>query len=134
MDNRNIWLDGIMGVVVGDALGLPVQFSSREEVEEDPVTDMIGFGLFNMPPGSWSDDSSLTHGHLRAKIACSIYYFLVKNVLHHTGTLPERLQAGMDEALAGGLAGLYYGYDSIPEEWMEKIQKRYWIKRMCEVH
>ena len=31
MSERNIWLDGIMGVVVGDALGLPVQFSWREE-------------------------------------------------------------------------------------------------------
>ena len=29
---RNIWLDGIMGVVVGDALGCPVQFMSREEI------------------------------------------------------------------------------------------------------
>lgn len=28
---RNIWLDGIMGVVVGDALGLPVQFLDEEE-------------------------------------------------------------------------------------------------------
>ncbi|MCI5678879.1 MAG: ADP-ribosylglycohydrolase family protein [Bacteroidales bacterium] len=36
--------------------------------------------------------------------------------------------------MAGGLAGLYYGYDSIPEEWLEKIQKRFWIKRMCEIH
>ena len=60
MSNRNIWLDGIMGVVVGDALGLPVQFTSREDVEEEPVTEMIGYGAFNMPPGSWSDDSSLT--------------------------------------------------------------------------
>jgi len=305
-----------MGVVVGDALGLPVQFSSREEVEEEPVTDMIGFGVFNMPPGSWSDDSSLTlaaldsinelnridsedimrrfvcwydngeytpfgyaydigytcetaicnykdiqdyktcglsdvcsngngslmrimpaclyvhenvmrsaleeergleliheisaltHAHLRAKMACGIYYFLVKNILNHTGTLAEKLQAGMDDAMAfyhkdignlaqlahyhrmnqldefkdtpidliessgyvvetleaavwcllntdnlkdcllkavnlgddtdtvaavaGGLAGLYYGYDAIPKEWLEKIQKRLWIKRMCE--
>ena len=317
MNNKNIWLDGIMGVVVGDALGLPVQFSSREEVEEEPVTDMIGFGVFNMPPGSWSDDSSLTlaalssinelgridsedimkrfvrwydngeytpfgyaydigytcetaicnykdtqnykecglgdvrsngngslmrimpaclyayekvmsseleeekgldlihevsaltHAHLRAKQACGIYYFLVKNILNYEGTLAERLRAGMDDALAfyrndignlaqlahyhrltdldefkniprdmiessgyvvdtleaavwcllntdnlkecllkavnlgddtdtvaavaGGLAGLYYGYDSMPEEWLEKIQKRFWIKRMCDL-
>ena len=314
-DNR-IWLDGIMGVVVGDALGLPVQFSYREELEAKPLTEMIGHGVFNMPEGSWSDDSSLTlaalssinelnridtedimkrfvrwydhgeftpfgyaydigytcemairnyksthdhktcglddecsngngslmrimpaclyvyekvmnsdmteeqgvelihevsaltHAHLRSKIACGIYYFLVKNVLNHTGTLQERLRAGIDEAMnyyrkdisnlvqlafyyrllnleefkqvsndmiksggyvietieavmwcllntnslkacllkavnlgydtdtvasiAGGLAGLYYGYESIPEEWLKKIQKRFWIKRMCE--
>ena len=36
-------------------------------------------------------------------------------------------------AVAGGLAGLYYGYESISEEWLEKIQKRFWIKRLCEL-
>ena len=34
-------------------------------------------------------------------------------------------------AIAGGLAGLYYGYGSIPESWLEKIQKREWIEEMC---
>ncbi|MDO4531016.1 MAG: ADP-ribosylglycohydrolase family protein [Bacillota bacterium] len=316
MRNNSIWLNGIMGVVVGDALGLPVQFSYREELEEKPVTEMIGHGVFHMPEGSWSDDSSLTlaalssinelngidcqdimkrfvrwydhgeytpfgyaydigytcemaicryketqdhnkcglddersngngslmrimpaclyvyekvmrsdmteeqgvelihevsaltHAHLRSKIACGMYYFLVKSVMNHSGTLQERLQAGIDEAMqcyhkdvgnlvqltyyhrllhleefkqvprdriksggyvvetmeaalwcllhtdnlkdclllavnlgydtdtvaavAGGLAGLFYGYESIPDEWLEKLQKRFWIKRMCE--
>ena len=27
-------------------------------------------------------------------------------------------------AIAGGLAGLYYGYTNIPEEWLEKIEKK----------
>ena len=49
-----------MGVVVGDALGCPVQFESRETVAKHPVTGMRGYGTFNMPPGSWTDDSSLT--------------------------------------------------------------------------
>lgn len=60
MDNRKIWIDGIMGVVLGDALGLPVQFLSREELDASPVTDMREYGVFNLPKGSWSDDSSLT--------------------------------------------------------------------------
>jgi ADP-ribosylglycohydrolase len=51
---------GLMGVVVGDALGLPVQFRSRKEVRCKPITGMTGYGTFNLPPGSWSDDSSLT--------------------------------------------------------------------------
>lgn len=51
---------GLWGVCVGDALGLPVQFKSRNYMKQNPVTDMIGFGTFNMPPGSWSDDGSLT--------------------------------------------------------------------------
>ena len=50
---------GIFGAIVGDALGLPVQFRPREDRDLEPVTGMIGYGAFDMPPGSWSDDSSL---------------------------------------------------------------------------
>ena len=57
---KNIWLDGIMGVLVGDALGVPVQFLEREEIRKNPVTKMIGYGSFLMPPGAWSDDGSMT--------------------------------------------------------------------------
>lgn len=39
---RNLWKDGIFGLIVGDALGVPVEFSSREEREVDPVTGMRG--------------------------------------------------------------------------------------------
>ena len=56
----NIWKAGIMGVVIGDALGCPVQFESRETVAKHPVTGMRGYGTFNLPPSSWTDDSSLT--------------------------------------------------------------------------
>ncbi|MGH4120933.1 ADP-ribosylglycohydrolase family protein [Clostridium sp.] len=34
-------------------------------------------------------------------------------------------------AVAGGLAGLYYGYDSIPKEWISVIAKREYIERLC---
>ena len=56
----NIWKNGIMGVVIGDALGCPVQFESREMVAKHPVSGMRGYGTFNLPAGSWTDDSSLT--------------------------------------------------------------------------
>ncbi|AFY39019.1 ADP-ribosylation/Crystallin J1 [[Leptolyngbya] sp. PCC 7376] len=51
---------GLMGVCVADALGVPVEFSTREERHSDPVISMRGFGTYNQPPGTWSDDSSLT--------------------------------------------------------------------------
>ncbi len=50
----------LFGVATGDALGVPVEFSSREQRCRDPVSDMTGFGTYNLPPGTWSDDSSLT--------------------------------------------------------------------------
>ena len=52
--------DGIMGLVIGDALGVPVEFTQRYERESDPVTCMRCCGTYNMPAGTWSDDSSMT--------------------------------------------------------------------------
>lgn len=49
-----------LGHAVGDALGVPVEFKTREELDEDPVTDMRGFGTYNVPAGSWSDDTSMS--------------------------------------------------------------------------
>lgn len=57
--NNNIKA-ALFGVAVGDALGVPVEFQSREIISKNPVSDMIGYGTYNLPPGTWSDDSSLT--------------------------------------------------------------------------
>lgn len=323
---KNAWLDGTMGLVVGDALGVPVQFMTRDEIcerEEGLVTGMEDGGVYNMPKGTWSDDSSmalatmasiinkgaidagdimlqfvkwefkgeytpfgeafdegntcsnaiyrfaehpdinscgatgehangngalmrilpvclyyydrqkkvcttedeaiygihtvsgLTHNHLRSKMCCGVYYFCVKSILDSVNkTSPDNqpklidiLQRGIDEglsyyrndirnltemahlgrlfrleelksapeeiikttgyvidsieaafwclintdsykdcmlkavnlgddtdtvaAIAGGLAGLFYGYDAIPKEWLKEIAKREWIEEMC---
>lgn len=310
---RNIYLDGILGVVVGDALGVPVEFMEREELEQSPVNGMIGYGTFDLPAGSWSDDSSLTlatldslrqgydltdmihkfaewmtegsyspfgeafdvgigtrdaivrylkdhdvstcggtteydngngslmrilpiclycyeeqkkgkisdkeaiqmihevsaltHNHIRSQMACGLYFFLAKAILEKSGSLSQRLQLGINKglafyqendfdmselqkfhrltnletfqktsrkeiqsygyvvvsleaalwcllnsedykecellavnlgedtdtiaAIAGGLAGLFYGIMSIPKEWMEVIQRRSWIEELC---
>ena len=58
MDNKV--LNGILGLCVGDALGVPVEFVSRRVLNLNPVKDMQGYGSHNQAPGTWSDDSSLT--------------------------------------------------------------------------
>ncbi len=34
--------------------------------------------------------------------------------------------------IAGGLAGALYGYDAIPEKWLNILIKRDYIEEMCE--
>ena len=50
----------MIGHAVGDALGVPVEFCGRDELDESPVTDMMGFGSYPVPAGAWSDDTSMT--------------------------------------------------------------------------
>ena len=308
----SIWLSPVMGVVIGDALGCPVQFEPRSERRQKPVTGMTGYGTFNLPEGSWTDDSSLTlallssirekksidlndimdrfadwlvngsytpygfaydiglgtmnaiktylrdrdvttcggtspsnngngslmrimpacmyafthklpdeeaislihsvsgltHNHLRAKIACGLYYFCVRELVCNEKSLYSCLQRGVDAgfayyendpsnlgelhyydrlrnlavfskldeaairstgyvvdtleaaiwsllttesfkecelkavnlgydtdsvaAVAGGLAGIYYTYTAIPEEWLAILKSREWIEDLCE--
>lgn len=269
IERKSLYLDGMMGLVVGDALGVPVEFSSREEREQDPVKEMRGYGTYPVAKGSWSDDSSmaiydymkskdvstcgqrdensngngslmrilqvciylkymqdegkiddagaveivhdmsaLTHAHIRSKMACGIYFFCVRELAERSGTISELLQKAVDldfsfyekeaassaelghferirdvdslkgiperqiksggyviesieaalwcmlntssyeecvlkavnlghdtdttAAIAGGLAGIYYGYDAIPEVWKCDIIRRQWIEGMCK--
>lgn len=49
----------VIGHIVGDALGVPVEFLSREKLAKEPVTGMLGYLSHNVPRGTWSDDSSM---------------------------------------------------------------------------
>ncbi len=51
--------DGVLGFAVGDALGVPVEFSRRETLIDRPVVDMMEYGVHNQPKGTWSDDTSM---------------------------------------------------------------------------
>lgn len=57
---ENVVKSGIFGVCIGDALGVPVEFKTRETLKSFPVVTMQEFGSWNQPKGTWSDDSSLT--------------------------------------------------------------------------
>ena len=59
MNRRNFSKNILIGSAVGDALGVPVEFKSRQYLQQNPVTDMMGYGTYNMPPGTFSDDSSM---------------------------------------------------------------------------
>jgi ADP-ribosylglycohydrolase len=58
----NLITTALLGLSVADAIGVPVEFQSRAELDEKPVTDIRGYGTYNQPPGYFSDDSSLAFG------------------------------------------------------------------------
>jgi len=52
--------DAVYSFVIGDALGVPVEFRSRAYLVDHPVTEMLGYGSHRVPQGVWSDDTSMT--------------------------------------------------------------------------
>jgi ADP-ribosylglycohydrolase len=59
MFKKDDLLSGVYGFIVGDALGVPVEFKSREFLKEHPVIDMQEMGTHKQPKGTWSDDTSM---------------------------------------------------------------------------
>ncbi|MBR3721807.1 MAG: ADP-ribosylglycohydrolase family protein [Selenomonadaceae bacterium] len=58
--NANTVKSMIIGHAIGDALGVPVEFTSRDGLERHPVKSMMGYGTYDVPAGAWSDDTSMT--------------------------------------------------------------------------
>ena len=48
--------DAILGLAIGDALGVPYEFEKRGTFL---CTEMVGYGTHNQPEGTWSDDTSM---------------------------------------------------------------------------
>jgi ADP-ribosylglycohydrolase len=110
----------LLGVAIGDALGVPVEFMNHIEIKKHPVTDMIGYGTHNQPPGTFSDDSSLTFCLAEAltqdfnlnTIADNFIKWFDENYWTATGSVFDiggttssaiyRLKKGVKPELAGG--------------------------------
>lgn len=63
--------DGMIGLAIGDALGVPVEFKTRQEIAENPVREMREYGTHHQARGVWSDDTSLTLALVDSIVKCS---------------------------------------------------------------
>ncbi len=64
----------VLGFAAADALGVPVEFTSRTQRRLDPVTGMRGGGVHRQPAGTWSDDTSMTLCLLRSLLEKGLDY------------------------------------------------------------
>ncbi|PLS18899.1 hypothetical protein CVD28_00420 [Bacillus sp. M6-12] len=108
-------IGSLIGFTVGDALGVPLEFQSRQEAQG--VSDMRGYGTHGQPKGSWSDDSSLTfclvenliEGYDIEKLKnsfCEWYYY---GYWTHDGKLPFDIGQSTFKALSKIKAGISKG-------------------------
>jgi ADP-ribosyl-[dinitrogen reductase] hydrolase len=116
--NLNTIKSVLFGVAVGDALGVPVEFQTREYLTNNPVTDMQEFGTHNQLKGTWSDDSSLT--------------FCLAEVLSNWGTPHLLILASSFVNWRGGYLWTPYGkvFDigNATNSSIKKLGKLVWLK------
>jgi len=110
----------LFGLAIGDALGVPVEFQSRDVLKRNPVKDLIGYGTYNQPPGTFSDDSSMSFCLAESLInGFDIYdmadkfvkwytqsYWTATDIVFDIGiatrTALSKIKNGVDPVLAGG--------------------------------
>lgn len=121
----------LLGLAVGDAIGVPAEFKSRTYFVEHPVTGLTGYGTHNVPPGTFSDDGSLAlcladalkHDFNLQRIANNFVAWRhndfwaargqVFDIGLSTADAIERLRRGTPPELAGGFAESENGNGSL---------------------
>jgi ADP-ribosyl-[dinitrogen reductase] hydrolase len=155
MKNKDLMKDILLGMAVGDALGVPYEFLSREEAGRRVTENMQGWGTHNQPPGTWSDDTSLAlctadaiaKGYRVDKVAQNFVKWLDEGfwtphgkVFDIGGTTQDainRLHSGVDPVLAGGEDEMDNGNGSLmrilPILWYFEHIGHYDIRMVAEL-
>ena len=78
-------------------------------------------------------DQICSHGYVVDTVEAALWCLVTTGSYRECALKAVNLGHDTDTiaAIAGGLAGLWYGYESIPEEWRTVIQHREWIEDMC---
>lgn len=80
------------------------------------------------------EDKIKSSGYVVDTLEVAIWCFL--NTDTYKDCVLKAVNLGEDTdtvgAVAGGLAGLYYGIEAIPEEWMSILPKKEWIAELTE--
>ena len=104
--------------------------SFKKEMQSDAYGRLRNLEAFMYLPDSEIKSSGYVVHTLEAAIWCLL------NSDSYTECVLKAVNLGDDTdtvgAVAGGLAGLAYGYESIPIEWLHAIVSRDWITKLCE--
>lgn len=69
---RERFIGCLVGLALGDALGAPLEFMTRQEIAavHGEVRDLLGGGWLNVEQGEWTDDTQMTVALATSILAC----------------------------------------------------------------
>ena len=107
-------------------------FDSYEEVmaENEKYARLWNVRTFSM----FKEDDIKSSGYVVDALEAAIWCFL--NTDNYKDCVLKAVNLGGDTdtigAVAGGLAGVYYGMEEIPKEWLRLLPKKEWIVELVE--
>jgi ADP-ribosylglycohydrolase len=112
--------------------GTVSEFIKNQEIsqqERDVLKPLIGEDITQR-----SEDSINSIHHAVHTIQAAMYCFMKTNSYREAVLMAVNLGDDTDTtaAVTGGLAGLYYGFDSIPEKWIDQIKRSNEIRDLCD--
>ncbi len=80
------------------------------------------------------EEEIISHGYVVYTLEGALWSFINEDNFRDAVLRAVNLGHDTDTfgAVTGGLAGLYYGYESIPEEWLNKLAKKDDIENLLE--
>lgn len=82
----------------------------------------------------YHEDTISSGGYVLSSLEASLWCFL--NSESYSEAVLKAVNLGEDTdttgAITGGIAGIYYGFENIPEEWVEVLARKKDIEKLCE--
>jgi ADP-ribosylglycohydrolase len=82
----------------------------------------------------YHEDSISSGGYVLHSLEASLWCFL--NSENYAEAVLKAVNLGEDTdttgAITGGIAGIYYGFESIPKDWVDVLARKEDIEKLCE--
>lgn len=112
MYNSNKIKGGLFGLIIGDTLGVPYEFYRADD-------EMVGTG------GGYVIDC------LRST------FMILKKATSYEQAVKDAVALGNDTdttaAVTGGLAGILFGFSSIPQRWIDGLRSKEIVDKLIKI-
>ncbi|MCW3160728.1 ADP-ribosylglycohydrolase family protein [Chryseobacterium oryctis] len=99
----------------------PIEIALFEKILKNSISD-------------YPEDEIRSSGYVLHSLEASLWCFL--NSKSYSEAVLKAVNLGEDTdttgAITGGIAGIYYGFENIPQEWINELVRKEDIEKLCE--